>query len=249
MGLLTGGSGAAFSSAAFNNSVNATSDMRVLVDNDQLTVEPGILFRDGTTSTDTFDPGAAGPGPNGTSLYDYSSNDLFGGVSNDGLSAIGAGDVPAVGISNDENGAITLQVATKTQTNSAIGDASEGVLQIRNDTADPQDIAIRYTFGADAGSVGESNIVDIFEFKDGTNNARISTDDPTTAPQTVDNVVTVAAGTVEQIYIDYDTDTNSTAIEGAAGYGGSANPFTQTDTVQLIKNISVGIEDGNDVSP
>jgi hypothetical protein len=254
MGMLATGSGAVFSSAAFNNSVNPSSDMRVVVD-EKLTLEPGILFRDGSNAGDPFDPTASSP-PGSETLQDQDSNSLFGGNTNGGLVNIGVNDLPAAAI-NGDNGEVDenlfLEVAVALGVASGkIGDASNGVFQVRNDTNSSQDIAIRFnTFGpdadGDASDLSEQQVVDTFRFFDSGGN-QISTDNPTTSPQTVDNVVTVSPGNVEQIYVDYDTATNQSALETAAGISGQ--PFDQqTATVDLVDTIDVGVEDGNNVSP
>jgi len=250
LGALATGSGALFSSAAFSNSVNPSSDMRVVVD-EELTLEPGILFRDGNSADDTFDPSASSP-PGSETLQDQSSNSLFGGNNNAGLANIGVDDIPAAAINDEVDGNLFLEVAVALGETGTIGDGSNGVFQVRNDTSDSQDIAIRFdTFGPDAdgdtNDLSEQQVVETFQFFDSSGN-QISTDDPTPSQQTVDNVVTVSPGNVEQIYVDYDTAAYQTALETAAGITG--NPFNQqTATVDLVDTISVGVEDGTNVSP
>ena len=160
-------------------------------------------------------------------------------------------DIPAAAINDAVDGNLFLEVAVALGETGTIGDGSNGVFQVRNDTSDSQDIAIRFdTFGpdadGDANDLTEQQAVDTFRFFDSGDN-QISTDDPTTSTQTVDNVVTVSPGSVEQIYVDYDTAANQGALETAAGITG--NPFNQqTATVNLVDTIDVGVEDGNDVS-
>lgn len=246
LGALATGSGALFSSAAFSNAVNPSSDMRVVVD-EKLTLEPGILFRDGTSDDDSFDPGASSP-PGSETLQDQDSNSLFGGNTNAGLENIGVNDTPAAAINDAVDGNLFLEVAVALGETGTIGNGSNGVFQVRNDTSDSQDIAIRFdTFGPDAdgdtNDLSEQQAVDTFRFFDSGDN-QISTDDPTTTPQTVDNVATVSPGSVEQIYVDYDTGAHQTDLEDAAGITG--NPFNQqTATVDLVDTISVGVEDPN----
>jgi hypothetical protein len=250
LGALATGSGAVFSSAAFNNSVNPSSDMRVVVD-EKLTLEPGILFRDGSSAGDTFDP-TASTAPDGETLQDQDSNSLFGGNTNAGLENITPGDVPAAAINDAVDGNLFLETAVALGADDKIGDSSNGVFQVRNDTNSSQDIAIRFpTFGPDVGAGGtqvtETEAVETFRFFD-SSDTQISTDDPTASPPTVDNVVTVSPGNVEQIYVDYNTKTHEDALETAAGITG--DPFQQqTATVDLVDTIKVGVEDGNDVSP
>ena len=56
LGALAMGSGAAFTSAALQNAMAADADFRVVVEDD-LVVEPGSAFRDGSNSWDDYDPG------------------------------------------------------------------------------------------------------------------------------------------------------------------------------------------------
>jgi hypothetical protein len=249
LGLLATGSGATFTSAAFNNSVNPSSDMRVLVD-ESLTLEPGILFRDGSTAGSPFNPSASNA-PAGETLEDQSSNSLFGGNTNDGLDSITADEIPAAAINNEDDGDLFLEVAVALGETAKIGNASNGVFQVRNDTTSSQDVAIRFPdFGedgdGDTGDLTEQQTVETFRFFD-SSNTQISTDDASTSPQTVDNVVTVSPGAVEQIHVDYDTAAYSTKLESAADISGGA--FNQQDTVDLVDTIDVGIENGSDVSP
>ena len=249
LGALATGSGALFSSAAFSNAVNPSSDMRVVVD-EKLTLEPGILFRDGSNDDDPFDPSASSP-PGSETLKDQSSDALFTDNTTPGLTGIGVDDLPAAAINDEVDQNLAFQVAVALGETGTIGDGSNGVFQVRNDTSDSQDIAIRFdTFGPDAdgdtNDLSEQEAVDTFRFFDSGDN-QISTDDPTTSPQTVDNVVTVGPGTVEQIHVDYNTVTYQTELEDAANITGS-NPFNQQDTVDLVDTIEVGIEDGNNVS-
>jgi hypothetical protein len=227
--------------------------MRVVVD-EKLTLEPGILFRDGTSDDDPFDPPNAGPTiPNSETLKDRDGNSLFGGNTNGGLANIGVNDIPAAAINNADDGNLFLEVAVALGVNGKIGDKDNGVFQVRNDTNSNQDIAIRFnTFGPDADGdtddLTKQETVDTFRFYDSGGN-QISTDDPDASgnpPEpTVANAVRVEPGTVEQIHVDYDTATTSiqNALETAAGISG--DPFDQqTATVNLVDTIDVGVEDG-----
>ena len=251
LGMLAVGSGSVFTSAAFNNQVNPSSDMRVVVD-EKLTVEPGILFRDGSNAGDPVSPTSSTP-PDGETLKNQTSDSLFGGNNDAGLDTnnIGVNDIPAASINDEVDGNLFLEVAVALGTNDKIGDSSNGVFQVRNDTNSDQDIAIRFnTFGPDVGTggsqVSETQAVETFRFFDSGDN-QISTDDPTAGPPTVANAVTVDAGTVEQIYVDYNTTTHEGALETAAGISG--NPFNQqTATVDLVDTIDVGVSDGSDIT-
>ncbi|WP_434522740.1 hypothetical protein [Halorubrum sp. AS12] len=268
LGALATGSGAVFSSASFSNSVASSSDMRVVVE-EQLAVEPGIIFRDGSNATDSFDPDSSTP-PGSTSVYDKSSDDLFGGNDSDGLSAISPDDVPAAAANNSENGNLELQVAVLLDVNGEIGEDTVGLIQVNNETNESHDVAIRFSeFGNDvdsssgepaADALSEKQVVETYKFYDSSGN-QISPDgssadatsgvldspDGTSPSQTVANTVNVSAGATEQIHLDYDTVTHSDDIAAAADISG--NPFNGSkDTVNLVDKLKVGVEDGNDVA-
>lgn len=257
MGALATGSGAVFSSAAFQNSVSPGSDLRVIVD-EQLRVEPGILFRDGENAADAFSAGnnVTSVSYNGDSVTvkNQSTSSLFGGQSSDGLENIDSDDVPAVAINNKINGDLSLEMAVDYQKNNQIGSTSAGVLQIQNETGTSQEVAIRYedangtAFGEDVGSgnreISASQVVKIFEFYDSSGNKISPTDDsPGTTPQTVANTVSISSGSTEQIYVKYNAlehrlDLLKAANNSSTGTNGS---FTEsTDTIQLVKSISIG---------
>lgn len=261
MGALVFGSGVMSVQTGFTNSVSPTGDMRVVV-SEELTVEPGAIFRDGTGDPDgTLDPGGNSPGPKGTTLKDQATNTLFGGNDNDGLANLSVSELPAAAVndtSSNTNGDLSLEVATGIGVDGQIGTGAEGVIQVRNDTTETQDVSIRFgSFGNDAsgegGDVSEQNIVDIFQFRD-ESGTRISTTDPSTSPQTVGDVASISPGAVEQIYIDFNTSdsangsgTVESELESAASTSGS--PFEgQTDTINLVDTLEIGIEDGNDVA-
>jgi hypothetical protein len=259
LGSLAIGSGATLSAAAFSNSVNPSSDMRVVVE-EQLIVEPGIMFRDGSDPDDPFDPDSA---TTGTNVYDNdgfsgSGDEIFGGNGDPGLEDIGFGDVQAASANDAVNDNLKLEVALPFEEDKWLGNGSEGFLQIRNDTTEDQEVAIRFeTFGADTngdqdqrgGAVSESDVVDILSFREGKtgNKNKISSIDvgtgssPPIDDQTVANTVTVGTGDIEQVFLDYDTTIASSDIETAAGVG---NPFAD-GTADLVDALRVGTDPTN----
>jgi hypothetical protein len=232
--------------------------MRVVVD-EELTLEPGVLFRDGSGVDDDVEPDAANSSTNnGESLFNRSSDSLFGGNNNAGLEDINPGDLPAASVNDATNGAIELEVGIPLDGSGQIGGSSAGVFQVINDTNSDQDIAIRFdVFGSDANPDGTGNsgnnlsgqqVFDTFKFKD-SSGTQISSSGYSSVPSSPDptkqqvTTTTVSAGGNEQIYIDYDTATSSikSAIETAAG--SPSNPFTgQTVTVDLVDTLGVGVQ-------
>lgn len=241
IGALVFGSGAMSVNAAFNSSVNPTGDIRVVVD-EELVVEAGSMFRSGGDPNNSFDTPKT---YNGVNLYDngdFNNNSLFGGTSDDGLENIGAGDVPAATARDQENGDLYLETAVDLDADGQIGDSSNGFIQVRNDTEESQDIAIRYSsFGDDVGSgITETQVTDTFILR-AENDKAISPSDPSGSPQTVYNTVTVDPGSIEQVYVDYDTATHSDSIVDAADNG---DPFGgSVDTVDFLDELEVGVEE------
>jgi hypothetical protein len=242
--MLAVGSGSVFTSAAFNNSVNPSSDMRVVVDDSELTLEPGILFRDGSSADAPFDPGASTPA-NSETLQDQDSDSLFGGNSDGGLENISPSDLPAAAINDAVDGDLFLEVAVALGVDDKIGDGSNGVFQVRNDTTDDQFIAIRFpNFGSDVGNgVSEQKAVDTFQFFD-SDDTHISTTDPAPSTQQVNDYVTVGPGEVEQIHVDYNTNDPTDVLKDAVDTSGSG--FNRRGTVDLVDTIDVGVEQNND---
>ena len=165
------------------------------------------------------------------------------------MDQITAEDLPAASINDETNDDIELAVATAFETDGDVGNGDYGVLQVRNDTADSKEIAIRFSdFGSDVGEgddqVSEDDVIEIFQFRDSADR-HVSTSDASTNPQTVANTVTVPSGAVEQIHIDYNTNVASEDIRNAVD--STSSPFTESgdaDTVNLVDAISIGVEDG-----
>lgn len=251
LGLLATGSGATFTSAAFSSQVSPTSDLRVVVERG-LIVEPGKLFRTGD-ATSEVDPTAVNSVPNGETLRETAS--LFGGIGNDGLEDIDVNDVPAAATNDATNDDLSLEVATRLQVDGRIGSEEEGFIQIRNETTTDREVAILFEqFGTDTvgdqdergGSVSEADVVDIYEFYDSNGN-KISSNDvgDAVAEQTVANTITVGAGDVEQVYLDYDTTVAADDIESAVS--GSSGPFGgSSGTADLVDSIRVGTNPSNE---
>jgi hypothetical protein len=230
--------------------------MRVVVDED-LTVEPGILFRDGSDPNDDFAPRASNT--LGSTVRNGNDAPLFGGNGNDGLNDIDVEDLPAASANNEEDGSLDLEVAVALDVDGGqIGNGPNGLIQINNDSVDDRDVAIRFSeFGSDvaaSGSAGadevtEEQVVETYEFYDASD-TQISTDGETANSngilddtQNVPNTVTVGAGETEQIHLDYHTDTHAQAIQDAADF--DDDPFSESqDTVNLVDEIEIGVTNG-----
>ncbi|WP_435161795.1 hypothetical protein [Halorubrum sp. SY-15] len=222
--------------------------MRVVVA-DSLTLEPGTFFRSGSSPTDGFAPNASSPPGNG-SAFDQNSSSLFGGEGNSGLENIDVQDLPAAAINDATNGDLFLETAVPLDDKDQLGDATNGLFQVTNDSAEAKPVAIRFTgFGpdgdGDSGDLSKQQVVETFEFYDSGNN-HISTDDPDgTGPNgTVAGEVSIAPGTTEQIYLEYDTEEHASDLRNIAG--ASQNPFNNSSsgtTIDLVDSIEVGVDD------
>jgi hypothetical protein len=261
IGALATGSGAAFSSAAFQSSVNPAADMRVVVDGD-LVVEAGDAFRNGD--------GDYRSSISDGEFYGVNQNEFFSTAdpSQGGEDSLGSGfstdDLPIASVNGDQNEILSIQTAVKNDTSHTF----EELLQVRNEGTEPVDVGVKFEeFGVDTdgrvsdngGEVDEANVVKAYEFKSdsnpnnenpisynqGVNENRV----PDTDAQTVNNVVTVSPGETEQISLEIDLTVNRTGelseqIEDAATIGDS---FTggengTEDTVQLIDSIRIGAD-------
>jgi hypothetical protein len=217
LGALATSSGAIFSSAAFSNAVNPSSDMRVVVEEDaNLLVEPGISFRTGSNPADSYDTTLD---PTSGKFAVDSNNDFFdtgspstGGT--DGLGAdIGLDDLPVAFVSNDTNGDISIQVAAPLGTVSTF----EDMLQVTNNTGSSVNVGIKFSaFGVDtttsnlggsgdftnnSGAVEIENAISAYKFFDaGTTNeiSSVSTNSPPTLDgQTTGSVLSVGDGSTD----------------------------------------------------
>ena len=254
MGALATSSGAVFSSAAFQSSVNPAADMRVVVDGD-LVVEAGNAFRNGDRD---YQPNI-GDGE----FYGTNQNDFFSTANPDQGEgdSLGSGfstdDLPIASVNGEQNEDLSIQTAIKNDTSHTF----EDLLQVRNEGTEPVDIGVKFEeFGVDTdgrvsgngGSVDEANVVKAYEFKADSNpnnenpisyNQEVSEEEvPDTDAQTVNNVVTVSPGETEQISLEIDLTVNITGkiseqIEDAATIGDSftGGENATEDTVQLIE--------------
>jgi hypothetical protein len=253
LGLLATGSGATFTSAAFNNSVSPTSDIRVVVD-EQLRVEPGAMFRTNYNANNDLNFGQSGP--NGETLQDRDGNSLFGGNGDSGLENIDYEDVPAAAIdgNGDINGELGFGVAVGLAVHNDIGTDNAGLLQVRNNTQTTQKVGITFDeYGADAwaddntNGVPKTDVIDIFQFKDA-NDDTISNDSLGDDESDVVNTVEIDPGDVEQIHLYYDTTgDHEDEIIDALRDGSDNSPFSpDVSTVDLVDQISVRANDTQD---
>lgn len=267
MGALATGSGAVFSSAAFQSSVNPAADMRVVVDGD-LIVEAGNAFRD--------DSGAYQSDISDGEFYGIEQNEFFDTAdptqgTGDALgSEFNTDDLPIASVNEKQNENLSIKTAVKNNTAHTFAD----LLQVRNEGTEPVDVGVKFEeFGVDTrgsvsgkgGTVDEANVVKAYEF-----NAASNSDDKnpisynqqvekegvsSTDDQSVNSVVTVNSGETEQISLKIDLSINITGemseqIEDAATIG---DAFTggeagTEDTVQLIDKIRIGADSKGETS-
>lgn len=157
LGTLAFGSGAAFTSAAFQNSVSSDADMRVIVDQ-RLTVEAGDAFEsNGEVALDDqsgklINPNYSGDDSTGSGFFD--GTDDLGSVFDDEdppLATVTARD-------DGRNGDIRMFNAMDYPDSASFGDASggEGFLRVRNDADESVLVGIAYNEGQYGNDVDES---------------------------------------------------------------------------------------------
>lgn len=268
LGSLAAGSGAVFSSAAFNDSVNASSDMRVIVA-ENLEVRAGQAFEDdGTINTSNGDITPS-------NYVEYASNPSFFDPSSDpepqGLADIDSDDLPVATVNrrdNNVNGDVKIQVAVNVDTTSV---RFNDILEIENKGTSSVKVGISYDrqggtgsgagqYGSDVnvgGSTGseitEQTVQHVYRFigfGTGTfGSGRISPNQSNTNDDP-DNVAKIDPGTT--IPVDLKIDLSKlfgfvdvqTQIEDAATLTGGLFQGRR-DTVDLLDAITVGVEDPN----
>lgn len=162
LGALATGSGAVFSSAAFESSATAGSDFRVVVEDD-LTVEAGPAFRSGGSPTDDY-KSYGDPNP----PYITDTSGLYVDSETDGLDSddvvSDADDLPAMYVSDDTNGALNIELGVPNRhsedevelsdSGNSLSAGGEGeafrgtfseVLQVRNDGTEALDFGIKFS--------------------------------------------------------------------------------------------------------
>jgi len=154
LGLLATGSGAIFTSAAFNNSVNASSNMRVVVDK-RLEVRAGQAFNDGGTIN------ANNGNVNQSNYTEYVSNETFfensSNLDPEELVDIDSDDLPVATVNRRDqnvNGDVIIQVAVDVDTTSV---TFNDILEIENQTEDSVEVGIGYDRNTQTSSLTDSS--------------------------------------------------------------------------------------------
>lgn len=242
MGALATGSGAVFSSAAFQSSVNPTADMRVVVEDD-LVVEAGASFRGSG--------GAYLEDPSEDKFYGTGDGSLFS--SSDSLDSVEIDDLPAARVNDDQNGGLYIETAVKNRDENGNPIVVEfpDLLRVRNNGTETAEVGISYqptddAYGANVvngGSVSARDVVDAYVFEsEGGSGGKIS---PDTYEGNPANTTTVGVGETEQIGLTIDLGVGSGPIVediAEAASPGTSDVFNggEYDTVELLKQIRVG---------
>lgn len=244
MGLLAAGSGAAFSSAAFQNSVTPDADLQVVVEQN-LEIRPG----DGLDDDDNV------LGNEGDYQDVIGSDEPFGD-----------GDTqPPLAYVDGENGDLDLRVTVPLGSDDV---RFEELLEIEGPVHEEVDIGIAYDrfpddeeenqYGEDitlADGTLEPDIArNAYSFEtDGTrispNNSEAGVGTSETIEQEFDrpaNTVSIDPGETVSIDLVVDTDTDLEEIRGAASINPNEFGF-QRETVQLIDGFTVGTMTGEDL--
>ena len=275
LGSLATGSGAVLTSAAFSDSVGASSDMRVVVAKG-LEVRAGQAFKDdGTINKSNGDIDE-------DNYVKYASKPNFFDLSSDpdpqGLDDIDSDDLPVATVNRRDqnvNGDVKIQVAVNVDTNSV---RFTDILEIENKGTSSVDVGISYDrqggLGPGAGQYGNDvnvggdvlneitaqtvqHIYRFMGFGGGTfgPSDRISPDEanpPGDGPDDPNTVATIPPGSTMPVDLKIELgtlfgfiDVQSQIESAAAGLTGS-NPFQpKRDTVDLLDAITVGVQDPN----
>lgn len=240
LGALATGSGAVFTSASFQSSVNPTADMRVVVEDD-LVVEAGDSFRNGSGDY-VSDPG-------GAKFYGTDNGGLF--ADSETLKDVDVDDLPAARVNDDQNSGLYVQTAVKNrdEDGNPIEVEFPNLLRVRNDGTETAEIGISYqptdqAYGEDVGSgepIAAGHVVDAYVFKsDGGSGGRISPSKWDGGPA---NTTTVDVGETEQIGLTIDLTVGSIVEDIAkAASPGKSDVFNggEYDTVHMLEQIEVG---------
>jgi hypothetical protein len=253
MGMLATGSGAAFTSAAFQDQVDPTSDLRVAVE-ENLVVKKGAGFdttnSEYTDNSDFFDSGQT----------DDSSGGAF---END--------DTPLAYVNDQKNGSLVIKAAQNLGVSSF---TFSEIIQVENTLNTSVDVGIAYDrnngqYGNDVenGGLTYEQGQQVYQFeassigggtpnftKDPNSSAPLMSPDPgnngvtTGSNNSISNnkdkpatAVEVPAGTSLQIDLVVDTQTHETDIKDEASLSGGFG--TSIATVDIMDKITVGTFD------
>ena len=243
LGALAMGSGAAFTSAAFENTAAADADFRVVVEDD-LVVEPGAAFRQGDDPNDNFDP-------NSIDAEDWArenGENSFFSSSDDSLESIGRDDGPKVAaMNNATNSDLEIEVATFLDENAGRDQTFEDFLQVRNSGTTRRNVAIGFSeFGSDGDSeeISADDVREIYQFEN-TGGTQISEESFGDTP----NWFTLEAGETRQINLSVDT---TEFYEEIVDLATGTNPFEDGErvtTVDLVNEIEFGTQEDDPQDP
>lgn len=237
LGALAMGSGAAFTSAAFENTAAADADFRVVVEDD-LVVEPGPAFRD---SEDNFNPSSG-------NAEDWARENGDSFFSGDSLESIDRDDGPKVAaMNNATNSDLEIEVATFLDENAGLDQTFEDFLQVRNSGTTQRNVAIGFSeFGSDVSSedINADDVREIYQFEN-TDGIRISEE----SFEDIPNWFTLEAGETRQINLSVDT---TEFYEEIVDLATGTNPFEggeRVTTVDLVNEIEFGTEEDDPQDP
>lgn len=243
LGALASGSGAVFSSAALENSVDSDADFRIVS-------EPGLTLRRGEAFSSSNDWAY---GPNSETPPSY--------ISDSGIdfSSLQANDLPVAWANEAEDGSLDVQIARQ---NNSSDTNFDKLIEVENTGQTDENIGISYADGyAQINDTDEStanwfvadytepddkiskrDVKEIFTFQTNTDTTQVS---PNSGSQddTPNTYYTVTPG--ETVQLDLKTTLSDTQTSVFASYSTGGDPFAgdpQTDNLQLLDQITVGTE-------
>jgi hypothetical protein len=245
MGLLAGGSGAAFSSAAFQDSVSPSADFRIVAAGD-LVVRRGKAFQNNDESyvVNGYDP--ANPG--GSEISDFST--------------LSPNDLPVAWANNNEDGSLSVQLAYQ---NSSSGPTPlNNFLEIENQGTTTENVGINFdggyaidgsegwtddaadlsSYSSSSSEIGYDDIQAIFQFRDASDSSQISPSSPDSS-ETPINYVQMDPSDVLDVNLGISLTGNQVSTFAQAANVGTPFSSASQDGFQLLNQISVGTESTN----
>jgi hypothetical protein len=247
LGALASGSGAVFSSATFQNSVDSDADFRIVS-------QPGLTLRRG----DAFSSGYSWAyGPNSDNEESADFIDAGSGID---FSTLKPSDLPVAWANEQEDGSLVVQLAR--QNNSSDVDFNQ-LIEVENTGQTDENVGISYAGGyaqiddneSTAGwfvngysttnpneEITKADVQEIFTFQTSSDETQISPNS-TSESDDANAYVTLTPGTTVQV--DLKTTLNGEQTSVFASHSGGGDPFAsnpQTGNLQLLEQITVGTE-------
>lgn len=246
LGTLATGSGAVFSSATFQNSVDSDADFRIVS-------EPGLTLRRGEAFSSDED-WAYGPNSDLSPEYIYSSSATESGIK---FGELQASDLPVAWANEQEDGSLVVEIARQNnssdfnftklieientgQTDENVGISYGGGYAPLNSESTPGWFADNYNNPSD--QITKADVQQIFRFQLNEDSTQISPDS-SLDDDTPATYHTLTPATTIQVDLKTTLTDDQTSVFASESKGG--DPFAdspQTGSHQLLDTITVGTQ-------